>query len=165
MGWKYVHCTALKPMNYLLSSMHCTGFLGVHTGGGGEEGCETPLPISPRWGDCESHLFTGQSLLGTPQLPPGLRVGHISPALRADQRVHHNLRYWITKVALIKKEKKIFLISKEIQRDRVQSHIWLTGASSYMVKYLRISSYMKKPFPIYDFAPDPIWISSYMMKI
>ncbi len=53
-----------------------------------------------------------------------------------------------------KKENKIFLIYKEIQRDRVQSHIWLT-ASSYMVKYLRISSYIGKPFLIYDFAPDP----------
>ncbi len=28
-----------------------------------------------------------------------------------------------------------------------------------MVKYLRISSYIRKPFLIYDFAPDPIWIS------
>ncbi len=63
-----------------------------------------------------------------------------------------------------KKEKKIFLIYKEIQWDRVQSHIWLT-ASSFMVKYLRISSYIRKPFLIYDFAPDPIWISLYMRKI
>ncbi len=31
-------------------------------------------------------------------------------------------------------ENKIFLIYKEIQRDRVQSHIWLTD-SSYIVKY------------------------------
>jgi hypothetical protein len=59
--------------------------------------------------------------------------------------------------ALIKKI-KIFLLYKEIQRDRVKSHIWLT-ASSDMVKYLRISSYIRKPFHIYDFAPDPIWIS------
>ncbi len=51
-----------------------------------------------------------------------------------------------------------FLIFKEIQRDRVQSHIWLT-AISFMVKNLRISSYTRKPFLIYDFAPDPIWIS------
>ncbi len=28
-----------------------------------------------------------------------------------------------------KKEKIIFLINKEIQRDRVQSHIWLTASS------------------------------------
>ncbi len=64
-----------------------------------------------------------------------------------------------------KKEKKIFLIYKEIQRDREHSHIWLT-ASSYMVKYLRISSHIRKPFRIYDFAPDPIlWISLYMRKI
>ncbi len=52
-------------------------------------------------------------------------------------------------------------MTKEILRDQVQSHIWLT-ASSYIVKYLRISSYIRKPFLIYDFAPDPIWISLYM---
>ncbi len=54
---------------------------------------------------------------------------------------------------------------KEIQRDRVQSHIWLFTASSYMMKYLRILSYFMKPFLIYDFAPDPIRISLYMSKI
>ncbi len=51
----------------------------------------------------------------------------------------------------------IVLIYKEIQRDRVQSHIWLT-ASSYIVENLRISSYIGKRFLIYDFAPNPIWI-------
>ncbi len=30
-----------------------------------------------------------------------------------------------------------------------------------MVKYLRISSYIKKPFLVYDFVPDNIWISLY----
>ena len=34
-----------------------------------------------------------------------------------------------------------------------------------MTKYLRISSYIRKPFLIHDFAPDPFWISLYMMKI
>ncbi len=63
-----------------------------------------------------------------------------------------------------KKRKENFLIFKEIQRDRVQSHIWLT-ASSYMGKNLRISSYIRKPFLIYDFAPDPIWMSWYMRKV
>ncbi len=33
-----------------------------------------------------------------------------------------------------------------------------------MVKYLRISSYIRKPFLIYDFATDPILISLYMME-
>ncbi len=41
--------------------------------------------------------------------------------------------------------------------------MWLT-ASSYIV-YLRISSYIMKPFIIYDFAPDPIRISLYMRKM
>jgi hypothetical protein len=34
-----------------------------------------------------------------------------------------------------------------------------------IVKYLRISSYIRKLFLIYDFAPDPIWISLYMREI
>ncbi len=53
---------------------------------------------------------------------------------------------------------------KEIKMDHVQSHIWLT-ASSYMGKNLRFSSYIRKPFLIYDFAPDPIWISLYVRII
>jgi hypothetical protein len=57
-----------------------------------------------------------------------------------------------------KKENKIFPLYWEIQRDRVQGHIWLTTAS-YMMKYLPFLIYM------YDFAPDPIWISFYMRKI
>ncbi len=36
-----------------------------------------------------------------------------------------------------KKENKIFLIFKEIKRDRVQSHIWLT-ASSYIGKNMTL---------------------------
>ncbi len=56
-----------------------------------------------------------------------------------------------------KKEKKISLNYKEIHRDRVQSHIWLTASL-----YMGISSYIKKPFLIYDFAPAPISISLYM---
>jgi hypothetical protein len=41
-------------------------------------------------------------------------------------------------VTLIKKENKIFLIYKEIQKGSV--------AKSYMIKYLRISSYIRKTF-------------------
>ncbi len=44
------------------------------------------------------------------------------------------------------------------------SHVWLIfgSHSSYMVKYLSISYMIIKPFLIYDFATDPIWISLYM---
>jgi hypothetical protein len=42
--------------------------------------------------------------------------------------------------------------------EQLQSHIWLT-ASSYMGKYLCISSYIRKPVLIYDFATAPLWIS------
>ncbi len=49
-----------------------------------------------------------------------------------------------------KKENQIFLIYKEIQGGAV--------AKSYMTmgKYLRISSDIRKPFPIYDFATAPL---------
>jgi hypothetical protein len=64
---------------------------------------------------------------------------------------------------------KIFLIYKEIQRDWVHCTVilYITNGllSSYMVKYLRISSYIRKPFLLYDFAPVPIQISLYMRKI
>jgi hypothetical protein len=54
-------------------------------------------------------------------------------------------------------ENKIFLIQfiRKFRRDRLQSHILLT-ASSYMIKYLRLSSYIRKPFLKYDSATDPI---------
>ncbi len=54
-------------------------------------------------------------------------------------------------------EKKI-KFSWYIMKFRMeQLQIWLT-ASLYMGKYLRISSYSRKPFLIYDFATAPLWI-------
>jgi hypothetical protein len=48
--------------------------------------------------------------------------------------------------------------------EQLQIHIWLT-ASSYMGKYLRISSYIRKSFLIYVWlATAPLWISLYMRK-
>jgi hypothetical protein len=38
---------------------------------------------------------------------------------------------------------------------QVQSHEGLTASSSYMEKYLRISSYITKPFD-FDFATAPL---------
>jgi hypothetical protein len=51
-----------------------------------------------------------------------------------------------------KKENEISLIYNEIQRDQS----YMATASSYMVKKLHVSSYIEKPFLIYDFVPDPI---------
>ncbi len=51
-----------------------------------------------------------------------------------------------------KKENKIILIYiRKLRWEQLQSQIWLT-ASSYMGKYLRISSYIRKPFLINDFS-------------
>ncbi len=65
---------------------------------------------------------------------------------------------------LIKKKIKFSSYIRKFRRGQLQSYIWLR-ASSNMTKYLRISSYIRKPFLIYDFATDPVWISIYMMKI
>ncbi len=67
---------------------------------------------------------------------------------------------------LIKKNIKYSLYIRKFRVEQLQSHIWLT-ASSYMGKYLRISSYIRKSFLIYDFAiaTAPLWISLYMRKI
>ncbi len=49
-------------------------------------------------------------------------------------------------------------------KKKIKFHKWLT-ASSYVVKYLRISSYIRKPYLKNDFATDPTWISLHMRKI
>ncbi len=40
--------------------------------------------------------------------------------------------------------------------EQLQSHKGLTASSSYMEKYFRISSYIRKPFLMYDFATAPL---------
>jgi hypothetical protein len=57
-----------------------------------------------------------------------------------------------------KKEIKFSSYLRKFRMEQLQSHIWLT-AFSYMGKYLCISSYIRKPFLIYDFATAPLWIS------
>jgi hypothetical protein len=54
-----------------------------------------------------------------------------------------------------KKENQIFLIFREIQNGEVAKSYMTIKASSYMGKYLRISSYIRKPFLTYDFATAP----------
>jgi hypothetical protein len=59
-----------------------------------------------------------------------------------------------------KKENQIFLTYKEIQNGAVAKSYMTNGpASSYMGKYLHISSYIRKPFLMHDFATAPLWIS------
>ncbi len=59
---------------------------------------------------------------------------------------------------LIKKKIKFSSYIRKYRVELLQTHIWLT-ASSYMVKYLRTYSCIRKPFLIYDFATAPLWIS------
>jgi hypothetical protein len=53
-----------------------------------------------------------------------------------------------------KKENQIFLIYKEFQNGAVAKSYMTNGLLTY-VKYLRISSYIRKLFLIYDFATAP----------
>jgi hypothetical protein len=64
-------------------------------------------------------------------------------------------------------ENQILLIYKEIQSEAVAKSYVRKGltASSNMTKYLRISSYIRKPILIYDFATAQLWISLNMRKI
>ncbi len=64
---------------------------------------------------------------------------------------------------LIKKKMKFSSYIRKFKMEQLQSYIWLT-ASSYMGKNLRISSCIRKPFLIYDFATAPLWIALYMRK-
>ncbi len=66
--------------------------------------------------------------------------------------------------ALIKKKIKFSSFIRKFSMEQLQSHIWLT-TSSYMGKYMRISSYIRKPFLIYDFATALVWISLHLRKI
>ncbi len=70
---------------------------------------------------------------------------------------------------LIKKKRKFssYTYIRKFRREQLPSHICLT-ASSYMTKYLRISSYIRKPFLIYDFTTAPyeflyIWGKFYFL--
>jgi hypothetical protein len=59
-----------------------------------------------------------------------------------------------------KKENEIFLIYEEIQNGAVaksyMTNCLLIYVILYIGKYLRISSYIRKPFLIYDFATIPL---------
>jgi hypothetical protein len=55
-----------------------------------------------------------------------------------------------------KKENQIFLIYKGIQSGAVAKPYMTNGLLVYMGKYLHISSYIRKPFLIYDFATAPL---------
>jgi len=57
---------------------------------------------------------------------------------------------------LFKQEKKIFLVYKEVQKQKGSGAKSRLTSSLYVTKYLRISSYFRKPFLIYDFAPHPL---------
>jgi hypothetical protein len=54
-----------------------------------------------------------------------------------------------------KKENQIFLICKEIRNGAVAKSYMTNGLLIYG-KYLRISSHIRKPFLIYDFATAPL---------
>ena len=68
----------------------------------------------------------------------------------------HKRRHLKTKDTLIKKEKQIFLIYKEIQSGAVAKSYMRKGILIlYMRKCANISLYMRRLLVIYDFATAP----------
>ncbi len=63
-----------------------------------------------------------------------------------------------------KKDNKIFLIYKEIQNGAVAKSYMTNGLLIYGEIFAH-SSYIRKPFLMYDFATSPLWISLYKRKI
>ncbi len=59
---------------------------------------------------------------------------------------------------LIKNKIKFSSYMRKFRKERLQSHKGLM-ASSYMDKYLRISSNIRNPFLIYDFATAPMHLN------
>ncbi len=75
-----------------------------------------------------------------------------------DQKLHlkNNSIFFWSKIA-------VSSYMRKFRREQLQSHAWLTASSiiyDYR-RYLRISSYIRKPFLIYDFATAPLWIYKY----
>ncbi len=70
----------------------------------------------------------------------------------------------ILSATLIKKKIKFSSYIRNFRMEQLRIHIWLM-AFSYMVKYLRISSYIRKPSLLYDFATAQFGISLYLRKI
>ncbi len=64
---------------------------------------------------------------------------------------------------LIKKKRKFSSYIRKFRMEQLQSH--LTNGVLIYGEYLRISSYIRKPFFTYDFATASLWISLYMRKI
>ena len=113
----------------------------------------------------QPHCWTLLSSMDTAHRP--LDNGHfpemdIRIAQFSDRQTHPAFRTYCT---LTKKKIKFSSYIRKFRMEQLQNQLWLT-ASSYMGKYLRISSYIRKPFLIiYDFAAATLWISLCLRKI
>ncbi len=96
-----------------------------------------------------SLVFIGKIFISGffPNLPPSLLDTALNPPC---QRSHLFLLIK-NKIKFSSYIRKFRGIGCKVIYDKRPPHIWW--------KYLCISSYIRKPFLIYDFAPDPIWIS------
>ncbi len=93
-----------------------------------------------------------------------LRVMFVSVIFDLHFRRRHETYLFLLRGYTDKKKSIFFHIRiRKFRVEQLQSHIWLTA--SLMGKYLRISSYIRKLFLIYDFGTAPLWISLYMRKI
>ncbi len=92
------------------------------------------------------------------------KIAGVCPQRNPNPIIRESLQRFCLETTLINKKIKFSSYVRKFKMEQLQSHIWLS-ASSYMGKYLRISSYIRKPFLMYDFATAPFIISLYMRKI
>ncbi len=119
-----------------------------------------PVIVKPNWSWSQSSTCSGDYLIQlfwirqTDSISRNQRW--LSPALDHTVCTSH-----IFRLITDKNENESFLINKKIQNGAVaKSYMTNDGLLiRYMGKYLRISSYIRKPFLIYDFAIAPLSIS------
>ncbi len=79
-------------------------------------------------------------------------------AIHATYLIYHIMHVYAT-VHTDKKGNQIFLIYKEIQTGSGVKSYMTNGFLIYMTRYLCNSSYIRKPFLMYDFAPASLYVS------
>ena len=84
-----------------------------------------------------------------------LPFGGHAPSPQCPAHIHPRGPRQCKSNTLLKKKIKFFSYIRKFRIEQLQL------ASSYMLQYLRISSYIRKPFLIYDFVTAPFLISLY----
>jgi hypothetical protein len=111
--------------------------------------------------NCLSVLTISLSWSGSSSHGKGMGVG-VGGGVNFQYLSMEKWRYILVHTARVKKKIKFSSYIRKFRGIECKVIYCMTnGLLINILKYLRISSYIRKPFLIYDFAPDPdpIWIS------